>query len=483
MTAQSVSKRDVACSRLSSPSPASPAAAAAPRGYHRHADSDHFDRTDRSVRLRRVDMNDDRKDDDDERRRRRSVAPPPPPATVYRLLQPPPLGDTAPVPQDAAQFAFGRDDYRFAGTLSGDMYVVPFGLENCVTVGMPGYVPADPASSLFQSLPSMSTMQTSAFHPQPAGKHQTSAGNFKDDRLFQLMTSSSSLPVSSTIGDGYYMMQPQHHQQQHDVGGYVEMTPLTGMERVGELGGQAFLPRCFGSPEMLPGYAPMQPPPASIYHDGDGVLQSYGGTARPSMDQFVFDVDASPAAALPSGSLPKPPSAAPYSLVSKVDSEPTSSHSYSHHLQHHQLHQLTQQHHQPISVQPPYRLPYPTNPPPPKSQTPQPPRSDVTSGAQQPETETDEINTRAVAARVAAELKRYSVPQAVFAQLVLCRSQGTLSDLLRNPKPWSKLKSGRETFRRMWKWLQEPEYQRMSALRFAGRIAGEKQTFVYVIFI
>ncbi|CDQ57518.1 unnamed protein product [Oncorhynchus mykiss] len=53
---------------------------------------------------------------------------------------------------------------------------------------------------------------------------------------------------------------------------------------------------------------------------------------------------------------------------------------------------------------------------------------------------------------------------------ILCRSQGTLSDLLRNPKPWSKLKSGRETFRRMWKWLQEPEFQRMSALRLAGKM-------------
>uniref|UniRef100_A0A8C4JQE5 One cut domain family member n=1 Tax=Dromaius novaehollandiae TaxID=8790 RepID=A0A8C4JQE5_DRONO len=77
----------------------------------------------------------------------------------------------------------------------------------------------------------------------------------------------------------------------------------------------------------------------------------------------------------------------------------------------------------------------------------------------------EEINTKEVAQRITAELKRYSIPQAIFAQRVLCRSQGTLSDLLRNPKPWSKLKSGRETFRRMWKWLQEPEFQRMSALR------------------
>ncbi|CAB1339171.1 unnamed protein product [Coregonus sp. 'balchen'] len=80
----------------------------------------------------------------------------------------------------------------------------------------------------------------------------------------------------------------------------------------------------------------------------------------------------------------------------------------------------------------------------------------------------EEVNTKEVAQRITTELKRYSIPQAIFAQRVLCRSQGTLSDLLRNPKPWSKLKSGRETFRRMWKWLQEPEFTRMSALRLAG---------------
>ena len=80
----------------------------------------------------------------------------------------------------------------------------------------------------------------------------------------------------------------------------------------------------------------------------------------------------------------------------------------------------------------------------------------------------EELNTKELAQKVSSELKRYSIPQAVFAQRVLCRSQGTLSDLLRNPKPWSKLKSGRETFRRMYKWIQEPESQRMNALRLAG---------------
>ncbi len=81
----------------------------------------------------------------------------------------------------------------------------------------------------------------------------------------------------------------------------------------------------------------------------------------------------------------------------------------------------------------------------------------------------EEINTKELAHKISSELKRYSIPQAVFAQRVLCRSQGTLSDLLRNPKPWSKLKSGRETFRRMYKWIQEPESQRMTSLRLAGK--------------
>lgn len=96
----------------------------------------------------------------------------------------------------------------------------------------------------------------------------------------------------------------------------------------------------------------------------------------------------------------------------------------------------------------------------------------------------EEINTKELAQRISAELKRYSIPQAIFAQRVLCRSQGTLSDLLRNPKPWSKLKSGRETFRRMWKWLQEPEFQRMSALRLAGQyIRHVSISYIFIIYI
>ena len=35
----------------------------------------------------------------------------------------------------------------------------------------------------------------------------------------------------------------------------------------------------------------------------------------------------------------------------------------------------------------------------------------------------EEVNTKEVAQQITAELKRYSIPQAIFAQRVLCRSQ------------------------------------------------------------
>ncbi|XP_070200775.1 hepatocyte nuclear factor 6-like isoform X2 [Littorina saxatilis] len=111
--------------------------------------------------------------------------------------------------------------------------------------------------------------------------------------------------------------------------------------------------------------------------------------------------------------------------------------------------------------------------PSPHSESPLRDRPSTSLDMQKQQQEIEEINTKELAQRISSELKRYSIPQAVFAQRVLCRSQGTLSDLLRNPKPWSKLKSGRETFRRMWKWLQEPEFQRMSALRLADSSAND----------
>uniref|UniRef100_A0A5S6Q7F8 One cut domain family member n=1 Tax=Trichuris muris TaxID=70415 RepID=A0A5S6Q7F8_TRIMR len=78
--------------------------------------------------------------------------------------------------------------------------------------------------------------------------------------------------------------------------------------------------------------------------------------------------------------------------------------------------------------------------------------------------ETDDnsyIDTKELCERISYELRSHTISQATFAARVLNRSQGTLSDLLRNPKPWNVLKSGRETFRRMYNWLQLPFSTRM----------------------
>ncbi|CAJ0963663.1 unnamed protein product, partial [Mesorhabditis belari] len=84
------------------------------------------------------------------------------------------------------------------------------------------------------------------------------------------------------------------------------------------------------------------------------------------------------------------------------------------------------------------------------------------------------IDTKELCKRIAYELKQHSIPQAIFAERILCRSQGTLSDLLRNPKPWNKLKSGRETFRRMFNWVRQPVAVRLGILdMFNKELDGE----------
>jgi len=80
----------------------------------------------------------------------------------------------------------------------------------------------------------------------------------------------------------------------------------------------------------------------------------------------------------------------------------------------------------------------------------------------------DELDTVDITRRVSEELRRCNISQALFAQAVLGRSQGTLSDLLRKPKPWAQLKSGRETFAKMQQWLMEPEKQRLAYLTVTG---------------
>ncbi|CAH1124358.1 unnamed protein product [Ceutorhynchus assimilis] len=91
----------------------------------------------------------------------------------------------------------------------------------------------------------------------------------------------------------------------------------------------------------------------------------------------------------------------------------------------------------------------------------------------------EDINTKEIAQRILAELKTYGITQAVFAKRILGRTQGTLSALLQNPKPWSKLDFGKEIFRTMWRWLQKPEGQKMSLSRAQGNKTSCKQKVTY----
>ncbi|XP_074619080.1 uncharacterized protein LOC141877928 [Acropora palmata] len=77
----------------------------------------------------------------------------------------------------------------------------------------------------------------------------------------------------------------------------------------------------------------------------------------------------------------------------------------------------------------------------------------------------EDLDTKEIAEALTNELKKYSIPQAVFARKVLNRSQGTLSDVLRKPKPWNELRGGREIFRKMKEWLDLPEVKRIPQLR------------------
>ncbi|EDO45004.1 predicted protein [Nematostella vectensis] len=82
-----------------------------------------------------------------------------------------------------------------------------------------------------------------------------------------------------------------------------------------------------------------------------------------------------------------------------------------------------------------------------------------------PDDDDDWIDTKAMALKLTEELRRYHIPQAVFAKKVLNRSQGTLSDLLRKPKPWNEMRLGKAIFKRMKEWLELPEVKRIPQLR------------------
>uniref|UniRef100_A0AC35TNE1 One cut domain family member n=1 Tax=Rhabditophanes sp. KR3021 TaxID=114890 RepID=A0AC35TNE1_9BILA len=74
------------------------------------------------------------------------------------------------------------------------------------------------------------------------------------------------------------------------------------------------------------------------------------------------------------------------------------------------------------------------------------------------------IDTVELCKRISNELKRFKIPQVLFAEKIIGRSQGTLSDLLRNPKVWDQLKTGKTTFRKMFNWIQLPLEHRLGVL-------------------
>uniref|UniRef100_A0A0N5BB69 CUT domain-containing protein n=1 Tax=Strongyloides papillosus TaxID=174720 RepID=A0A0N5BB69_STREA len=91
--------------------------------------------------------------------------------------------------------------------------------------------------------------------------------------------------------------------------------------------------------------------------------------------------------------------------------------------------------------------------------------------------EPSNINTQDLCRFVSEELKKYSVSQSTFAKKVLNKSQGTLSDILRKPKPWGKLRTGKDTFVKMYKWSLLPHRERFRILKEGGNFKTlEKST-------
>uniref|UniRef100_A0A1I7T418 One cut domain family member n=1 Tax=Caenorhabditis tropicalis TaxID=1561998 RepID=A0A1I7T418_9PELO len=95
------------------------------------------------------------------------------------------------------------------------------------------------------------------------------------------------------------------------------------------------------------------------------------------------------------------------------------------------------------------------------------------------------IDTRSICDQILDLLKDKEITQEAFAGKVLGRSQGTVSDLLRNPKPWKDLKAGRETLTRMRNFLKLSQHDRLFLLTMSKEAAAnmrQKRTEKRLIF-
>ncbi|XP_078599352.1 homeobox protein cut-like 1 isoform X2 [Branchiostoma floridae x Branchiostoma japonicum] len=71
----------------------------------------------------------------------------------------------------------------------------------------------------------------------------------------------------------------------------------------------------------------------------------------------------------------------------------------------------------------------------------------------------NDIDTMDLTRKIKDTLARLAIGQKVFGEKVLGLSQGSVSDMLAHPKPWSKLtQKGKEPFIRMQLWLEEVEH-------------------------
>ncbi|XP_062409540.1 homeobox protein cut-like 2 [Sardina pilchardus] len=69
-----------------------------------------------------------------------------------------------------------------------------------------------------------------------------------------------------------------------------------------------------------------------------------------------------------------------------------------------------------------------------------------------------ELDTLSITRRVKEVLNSNNLGQRLFGEMILGLTQGSVSDLLARPKPWSKLSlKGREPFVRMQLWLKDPQ--------------------------
>ncbi|KAF1763207.1 hypothetical protein GCK72_011473 [Caenorhabditis remanei] len=76
------------------------------------------------------------------------------------------------------------------------------------------------------------------------------------------------------------------------------------------------------------------------------------------------------------------------------------------------------------------------------------------------------IDTCQLCHNIYNELKNAGIPQALFAKCVLGRTQGTLSDTLKKPKPWNEMKpSGQKIYQQMYDWLALSVDERMAMLK------------------